>query len=150
MENHGRLQITYIFRLFCSARGGNATVVKILLDEGADVNTLDGCGRTPLDDAVDSQQTECIGLLESYGAIHGNRQKACATVELEGSTRRAINNMEIDFFDLQMISRIGAGAFGEIYKCRYVYMQGSKTSLKRKFHAFSHDFALIFVGGEER
>lgn len=110
-----------------SAKGGHATAIRMLLDEGADVNAMDQWGRTPLDDALDQQHDECVKLLESYGAIQGERDHISALADLDCSYRRAVSNMEIDFLEVQMISRIGAGAFGEIYKCRYV--KGWETAL---------------------
>ena len=42
-----------------------------------------------------------------------------ATSILDGSTQRQLDNLKINFKELEMIDRIGAGAFGEIYKCRW-------------------------------
>jgi serine/threonine protein kinase len=40
-------------------------------------------------------------------------------LELDKSTRRQLDNLKINFEELEMIDRVGAGAFGEIYKCRW-------------------------------
>lgn len=107
-----------------SAREGHANIVEILLEKGADPNVLDRWNRTPLDDALDENQTVCVKLLENNGAIRGTQNRVTTTKSgaheqhNDSSNKRAISNMQIDCNELTMIDRIGTGAFGEIYKCR--------------------------------
>ena len=102
-----------------SAKEGDASAIKTLLYEGADVNALDSKGRTPLDDAWDQHYMDCVKLLEKHGASKGARTTMVLDADhLDCSHRRTTSNMEIDFYQLEVINRIGEGAFGEIYKCR--------------------------------
>ena len=47
---------------------GNFSVVKALISDGADVNTKDNKGRTPLRWAKNSGHTEIVELLRKHGA----------------------------------------------------------------------------------
>jgi hypothetical protein len=112
--------------LHLAAGEGHTDVVQALCDAGADVNVEDRWSRRPLDDAEAGDHAETVTLLQSYGAARGrasaiNATKASNAVEqvLDGSSQRAVDNMRIEFQELEMIDRIGSGAFGEIYKCRW-------------------------------
>ena len=94
-------------------------IVKILCEMGADVNCEDRWHRRPLDDAKTGGHDECQRVLKEYGAEHGTA--STVTNELDDSSRRFAENMKVNFDELELIDRIGAGAFGEIYKCRYVH-----------------------------
>jgi serine/threonine protein kinase len=62
---------------------------------------------------------ECIKILREFGAAEGTRQDKPEESALDDSTQRQQDNMRVEFDELEMIDRIGAGAFGEIYKCRW-------------------------------
>ena len=53
--------------LLDAAYEGNIEVVKQQLAAGADVNAKNKGGRTPLDSAIKSNQTETIDLLRKHG-----------------------------------------------------------------------------------
>lgn len=93
-------------------------IVKVLCDMGADVNCEDRWHRRPLDDAMSGGHEECARVLESYGAKRSTT-KAASFSELDESGKRSVDNMKVDFSEMELIDRIGAGAFGEIYKCRW-------------------------------
>ena len=95
-------------------------IVKILCETGADVNCEDRWNRRPLDDAVDGRHDECQRVLRKYGAERSKASKL-STHELDESSKRSVDNMKVNFDELELIDRIGAGAFGEIYKCRCVH-----------------------------
>ena len=115
--------------LHLAAGEGHVQVVNALCDAGADVNVEDRWFRRPLDDAVTSNHDEVAQLLQTYGATHGHHHVKEASnlasmltpaeQNLDDSSKRAYDNMHIEFNELEMIDRIGAGAFGEIYKCRW-------------------------------
>jgi ankyrin repeat protein len=130
--------------LHLAAGEGHLEIVKALCDAGADANVEDRWSRRPLDDAESGNYDACVQLLKSYGATHSqqylknnsntsnvmmmmttppNSPTAADTntVEhsLDASSQRALDNMHIEFHELEMIDRIGSGAFGEIYKCRW-------------------------------
>jgi hypothetical protein len=107
----------------CVAAGeGHDKVVQILCEAGADVNCEDRWKRRPLDDARDAGKENCCKILISFGAAPSPPSRQTSAVgdsqPLDGSTRRQFDNLKINFKELEMIDRIGAGAFGEIYKCR--------------------------------
>jgi ankyrin repeat protein len=115
--------------LHLAAGEGHVEIVKELCAAGANVNVQDRWKRTPLDDAYDGQHQSCIEVLEQYGAKRGVRASAASMGSnhfamegsdvLDRSSQRVQDNMKIQFDELDMIDRIGAGAFGEIYKCRW-------------------------------
>ena len=109
-----------------SAGEGHVEIVKILCDMGANVNCEDRWNRRPLDDAKTGGHEECQRVLKEYGAEHSTTPSILN--ELDESSKRSVDNMRVNFDELELIDRIGAGAFGEIYKCRYVVMGQSGQS----------------------
>ena len=114
-----------------AAGEGHVKVVRALCEAGANVNIEDRWNRRPLDDAEAGQHTECVELLQSFGAKHSHHHlKTQSSIQalmnignnnnnLDASSKRAMDNMHVEFQELEMIDRIGSGAFGEIYKCRW-------------------------------
>ena len=103
-----------------SAGEGHVEIVKILCEMGANVNCEDRWNRRPLDDAKTGMHEECQRVLKEYGAEYSSAPSIL--LELDESSKRSVDNMRVNFDELELIDRIGAGAFGEIYKCRYVRM----------------------------
>lgn len=77
-------------------------------------------------DAIRRNFTECAAILEKYGA---RTSEESAPMAHRGSVTNGSDgeddetgidpNLLINFDELEMIDRIGNGAFGEIYKCRW-------------------------------
>lgn len=96
---------------------------------GADPNPEDQWGGRPLDDAERNDWTECSNALKIKGGkrgdeAHQNHLKTSSTKDdIERDEKElAVSenpNIRADFSELEMIDKIGAGAFGEIYKCRW-------------------------------
>lgn len=115
--------------LHLAAGEGHTLIVRALCEAGADVNVADRWKRRPLDDAETGNHKDVIQLLQSFGAARGAVRTAGAAESsmlttadeavLDRSSKRAMDNMRIEFTELEMIDRIGSGAFGEIYKCRW-------------------------------
>lgn len=101
--------------LHLAAGEGHTEMVELLCKAGADPNAPDRWGGRPLDDAKSGKHAACIKVLEHYGAEKGSHE---GEVD-DSSKRREVANLEVDFSEVEMIDRIGAGAFGEIYKCRW-------------------------------
>lgn len=102
--------------LHLAAGEGHGDIVQLLCLSGANVNAEDRWGNRPLDDAFQQKNSECIKILESYGATPTQKKQ-----NTEGALIRQTieDNMQVAFSELEMIDRIGQGAFGEIYKCRW-------------------------------
>lgn len=99
--------------LHLAASNGHLPIVKLLCEAKANVNAKDRWNRQPLDDAV---APAIVAELQSRGATRG---AAPPEKNLDSSIKRAVDNMKVQFDELEMIDRIGSGAFGEIYKCRW-------------------------------
>ncbi len=106
--------------LHLAAAAGHTNVVAFLLQQGANPNVIDSWGGTPLDDAIRTSHIECIGIIKAKGGKVGKDKKKHFTVETsERSTTNEEKNLNIDFSELDVIDKIGSGAFGEIFKCRW-------------------------------
>lgn len=105
--------------LHLAAGEGKDEVVRLLCEAGADVNVEDRWNRRPLDDAINGGHEKCIEILESHGAT----KSVVTPSERNGHEHeepRLVDNLQVDFSELEMVDRIGSGAFGEIYKCRWM------------------------------
>ena len=103
--------------LHLAAGDGRAGVVSLLCTAGANPNTVDRWGGRPLDDAERNKHTEVVRILKSFGAISGESNHH--TSHSSDEFRYEDDNLQIDFSSVEIIERVGAGAFGEIYKCRW-------------------------------
>ncbi len=126
--------------LHLAAGEGKVEVLKYLVENGADVNCEDRFGGRPLDDAMANVHKECADYLRQRGAKHGKNASAKDMGKLRGgldesesgheldvSKSMTIDSMKVEWTDLEMIDKIGAGEFGEIYKCRW---RGSLVAAK--------------------
>jgi ankyrin repeat protein len=113
--------------LHLAAGEGHAKIVKYLCEAGAEVNVEDRWSTRPLDDAIQGGHQDCAKILRSFGAAEGKERKLMSENNLDQSSKRQAENLKIDFEELEMIDKIGAGAFGEIYKCRW---RGTLTAAK--------------------
>ena len=86
---------------------GHVEVVKFLCGLGADVNAEDRWGGRPLDDA--KKHPTCAAVLKSHGAERGHIRGSL--LGDSSSKRREVANLEVDFGELEMVDRIGAGTF---------------------------------------
>jgi tRNA A-37 threonylcarbamoyl transferase component Bud32 len=102
---------------------GNAQAIALLLSHKADPNAMDHWGGQPLDDAIRKTHLECIKLLKEHGAKTGKGSGLHAESKAKFNSSFVVGkedeNLRTDFSELDMIDKIGAGAFGEIYKCRW-------------------------------
>lgn len=105
--------------LHLAAGEGHLKVVEALVNAGADPNVEDRWNRRPLDDARTGKHKDIVEFLQKHGGFPGKAVRDDTDRSLSHSGRRATDNMRVDFDELEMIDRIGSGAFGEIYKCRW-------------------------------
>ena len=133
--------------LHLAAGEGRADIVQLLCEFGANPNAQDRWGGRPLDDARKHQN--CVDVLVKFGAEKGNIK---SDIGDSSSKKREIANMEVDFGELEMVDRIGAGAFGEIYKCRWrgtlVAAKCIKTASIRREWLKAQALARIADGGD--
>ena len=106
-----------------AAGGDHANVIKVLLDAGADANVIDRWGGRPLDDAKRHNASRAMGILLEHNAILGSKHDAVhgAPIDLSEHMGHKLDhdNLRIEFTELEILDRIGGGAFGEILKCRW-------------------------------
>ena len=115
--------------LHLAASGGHLDVVKLLCRNGANVNCEDRWGGKPLDDALLKDYTAVADYLRKHGATSAqeevqrtwisNRSSVCSVQSSMQQDPSDDEHFHVEFSELEMIERIGAGAFGEIYKCRW-------------------------------
>mmetsp|Transcript_15450 Transcript_15450/g.23381 ORF Transcript_15450/g.23381 Transcript_15450/m.23381 type:complete len:810 (-) Transcript_15450:630-3059(-) len=116
--------------LHLAASEGHIDVVKFLCKRGANVNVEDRWGGRPLDDALEKDNKHVAEVLRGHGAtsansnvLKNNFRKSLRSVSKHSSGMESSDeedeNLRVDFSELEMIERIGSGAFGEIYKCRW-------------------------------
>lgn len=106
--------------LHLAASEGHTEIVKLLCNAHANVNAEDRWGSRPLDDALKAEQPECAAILKRHGAIQSEIISNNKGNDLDAEqTRRENDNLKVDFEELEMVDRIGSGAFGEIFKCRW-------------------------------
>lgn len=96
----------------------------LLIAEKADVNCQDRWGGRPLDDALRRGHQQCVALLQAHGgvvseeALSSHRSDAPGA-EGSGSARGETTSLLVDWADLQVLEKLGSGAFGDIVKCRW-------------------------------
>jgi len=102
--------------LHVAASSGHLEVIRILVKAGADVNVLDRWGGTPTDDAGRHGYMEAVQFLRAHGGIDGKQglEAPGAKLSSEGSA-----NLEIDWRELEVVEKIGAGSFGNIFRCNW-------------------------------
>ncbi|KAL1530610.1 hypothetical protein AB1Y20_001510 [Prymnesium parvum] len=102
-----------------AASEGHPEVVRVLIERGGNVNCEDRWGGTPLDDAIRKGNTDCVAHLEKAGASSNKRLPSRRPSQLAPAAATSASSMEADWADVTVLEKIGAGAFGEIYKCRW-------------------------------
>ena len=102
--------------LALAAQRGYLDIVRLLHQSGASLNVTDKFGRTPLDEAVDGKHMEVERYLGQHGAQRGPKKITKQHSDVEDVEQF---NLRVDMSELEMLDRIGAGAFGQVFKCRY-------------------------------
>ena len=104
--------------LHLASSEGHDAVVEALIASGADVNAADRWGNRPLDDARGVGNSTCENLLIVAGGAtgKGRRPSNAGTV---AENVGAIDALAVDWSDVVVVEKIGGGAFGDIWKCRW-------------------------------
>ncbi|KAF8379510.1 hypothetical protein HHK36_028948 [Tetracentron sinense] len=118
---------------------GCTEIVDLLLEEGADVNSIDRWGRTPLSDARSLHHEGICKKLEARGGTD--------PVELDSQNPcYAIDRMEVD---MDHSTLIGQGSYGEVYLVKWrgtaiaaKTIRSSIASNHRDLSAFMKELAL--------
>lgn len=85
-------------------------------------------GNRPLDDAIRYKHEACIEILKRCGAVPSaamiqQQQSSLHRISMTEEDDKPVidqeDNLRVEFTELDMIDKIGAGAFGEIFKCRW-------------------------------
>jgi ankyrin repeat protein len=109
--------------LHLASSEGHVQIVLLLCKAQANVNAEDRWASRPLDDALKAEQQECADVLVKYGAKRSptllQRMMTMSENIDSSQARREQDNLKVDFEELAMVDRIGSGAFGEIFKCRW-------------------------------
>ncbi|KAF5761402.1 putative protein kinase TKL-Pl-5 family [Helianthus annuus] len=103
--------------LHLAACEGCTEIVLLLLEKGADVNSTDRWGRTPLSDARGVGHKEICKILEAHGGIDpvlADSQTPCYLIDYNEVT-------------LKGAILIGEGAYGEVYKVKW---RGTEVAAK--------------------
>lgn len=137
--------------LHLAAGEGHVGVVTLLCMAKANPNAEDRWGGRPLDDAERNQHKEAVKVLKSFGAKSGGMMSHVS--HSDDSHAFEDDNLLVDYESLDIIERIGAGAFGEIYKCRWrgtlVAAKIIKTADIRREWLKKHALSKINVGGAD-
>mmetsp|Transcript_28294 Transcript_28294/g.53556 ORF Transcript_28294/g.53556 Transcript_28294/m.53556 type:complete len:582 (-) Transcript_28294:39-1784(-) len=107
-----------------AAGEGQYLCLKALLDGGGNPNAEDRFGNRPLDDAQRNTHTDCISILIKFEGTNGTaKRNEGATIDDSGHDLSKLNvqvdTMKVDWTEVEMIEKIGAGEFGEIFKCKW-------------------------------
>jgi len=117
--------------LHLAAAAGHESALVFLISKGANVNVADIWGGTPLDDAIRTEMVQCQVCLKENGAKLG-KAKVNRSLEYTRQKSREDMNLNVDFSDLEVIDKIGSGAFGVIYKCRWRGTQVAAKCIKTR------------------
>jgi len=99
-----------------AAAAGHEHALAFLISKGANMNVVDNWGGTPLDDAVRTGMVRCIRIIRENGGKTGKRPH---TLDDSKQKTTEARNLNVDFSELDVIDKIGSGAFGVIYKCKW-------------------------------
>jgi len=126
-----------------AAVGNHANVLKILVEiANSNINLADRWGNTPLDDAFQSKSTAAVEVLKQNNATRGNNNLSEKSTSYMGHKIRRLksdsidasvhighklehSNLLIDFSEVEIVERIGGGAFGKAfvqYISIYIYI----------------------------
>ena len=114
--------------LHVAASQGHTHVVEFLCLKGANVNIEDKMGTRPIDDAMRFKHDACVEILKRCGAVPSatmiqQQQSSLHRISMTEEDDKPVidqeDNLRVEFTELEMIDKIGAGAFGEIFKCRW-------------------------------
>ncbi len=130
--------------LHLAARDGHKDVVRALLAAKADPNDADRWNQTPLEYARHKGNSACAKLLMEAGAavqVLSARSGPSSPDVKEGLLLKE-DAMVVDWTDVEVLEKIGAGAFGDIFKCRW---RGTLVAAKliKSFEHSTHSGALL-------
>ena len=122
-----------------AASSGHLAVIKMLVEAGANVNQEDRWGGTPTDDAGRHGYQEVVQFLKAHGGIDGKQglEAPGANLSSEGGA-----NLEIDWRELEVVEKIGAGSFGNIFRCNWHGTLVAAKSVLKELQGEQRELAL--------
>jgi hypothetical protein len=139
--------------LHLAACEGHTEVLKLLVEAGANVHVADRWDVTPIDEALRKGHHATARELERVGAKPNLDEDGHRPMSAKRSGRDGANpspptvpsSMMVDWNDVQVLEKIGSGAFGDIFKCRW---RGTLVAAKTiKAGESLHGGALFAPGG---
>ncbi len=101
------------------AAGNNEiAVLSYLLKNGADPNAIDRWGCRPLDEAHRIKSDDIRVLLLKCNAVRGSIHPT-SHVDSKSNSVEQDPDFAVEFSELEILDKIGDGAFGAIYKCKW-------------------------------
>ena len=88
----------------------------LLISKGANVNIIDNWDVMPLGNVVRTRKDHCIRIVKENDGKNGKGSKLLD--DRRSKTAYKSRNSDVDFSELDVVDKIGGGAFGVIYKCR--------------------------------
>ncbi|CAN1237040.1 Integrin-linked protein kinase 1 [Linum grandiflorum] len=111
--------------LHLASSEGRVGIVRLLLEKGANVNSLDRWGRTPLSDARSFGHKEICKILESGGGID---PVLCIFVHGVGrDSQTPCYEIHFSEVDMHNATLIGEGTYGEVYLVKW---RGTEVAAK--------------------
>ena len=134
---------------------GHTEVLQVLIELGANVNVVDRWECTPIDEAMRKSHIACVRALELAGATptadpeeessgkrppsshraqraNANAPAADKSVLGASFSKKTPSSMMVDWADVQVLEKIGSGAFGDIFAPLAWHTRGRKDHQIRR------------------
>lgn len=128
------------------AAGNNEiAVLSYLLKNGADPNAIDRWGCRPLDEAHRIKSDEIRVLLLKCNAVRGSIHPSSHADSKSNSVEQD-PDFAVEFSELEILDKIGDGAFGAIYKCKWRWVFTPNLTFFEPVYFFTNtNFILILT-----
>jgi len=128
--------------LHLAAAEGHSEVSEYLIQQGANVNSIDRFGRTPLEDAIDSKNIECVRAIRKHGGGLGASKasmanvfcSAAATADTDAMERLVLAGVDPNWINHEQRSplHVAAGT-GTVASVEWLIKNGAKVNVLDRF-----------------